>query len=106
MYETAQAGNPNNLYGVRSDGVRFIEPGSYSGMGCGMGCAGMGAFMDGSGLFGTGIFGPSVDVTNLSTWGVGEYAAIGFGLLVVFSLASTGQGAVQSVRKFRRRRAA
>lgn len=100
MYELSQPLNPD-LYGVAPNGVRVLE-----GMGCGLGCSGMGAFMDGTGLFGTGIFGPSVDVTNLSTWGIGEYAAIAVSLLVVFSLASTGQGAVQSVRKFRRRRAA
>ena len=105
MYEISQSAlNPNDLYGVYPDGVRFIP---QMGMGCGMGCAGMGGLsMDGSGLFGTGVFGTGVTATDVSTWSVAEYGAVAFGLLVVFSLASTGKQTVQSVRKFRRRRAA
>ena len=103
MYELSQSAlNPNDLYGVYPDGVRFIPE-----MGCRMGCAGMGGLsMDGSGLFGTGIFGTGVTATDVSTWTVAEYGAVAFGLLVVFSLASTGKQTVQSVRKFRRRRVA
>ena len=100
MYELAPSLNPNDLYGVYPDGVRFIPQ-------AGMGCAGMGGLtMDGSGLFGTGIFGTGVTATDVSTWSVAEYGAVAFGLLVVFSLASTGKQTVQSVRKFRRRRVA
>lgn len=76
-----------------------------AGLGC---CGGMGAWsMDGSGLFGTGVFGNGVSVTNLSTWTWAEYAAVGLSLFVVFSLFSTTQRGVTTVRKtIRRRRSA
>jgi hypothetical protein len=95
MYELSQPLNPE-LYGVRPDGVRFLE---RQGMGCsGLGCNGMGGLtMDGSGIFGTGIFGTGVTLTDFSTWSIGEYAAIAVGLFVLFSVASTGQSAASSV---------
>jgi hypothetical protein len=93
MYELNQAAlNPNNLYGVHADGVRFIEQQGFASVPCGLGCAGMGGLtMDGSGLFGTGIFGNGVVLTDLSTWGAGEYAAVAVGIFVLFSVASTGK---------------
>ena len=98
MYELSQSDlNPNNLYGVRSDGVRYIA--EAQGMGCsGLGCAGMGGMtMDRSGIFGTGVFGTGVVLTDISTWTWAEYAAVAVGVLVLFSVASTGKSAASSV---------
>lgn len=97
MYELAQPGNPNNLYGVRSNGIRFIEE---AGRGCGMGCAGVGGLtMDGSGLFGTGIFGTGVTLADLSSWGIGEWGSVLLGAFVLFSVVGTGKRAAKSVSK-------
>lgn len=96
MYELSQSAlNPNNLYGVRSDGIRFIEPVQDSGMGCGMGCKGMGGMFDSSGLLGTGLFVSS----DVSTWGVGEGVAVALGLFVVYSVFSTTSRGVSKVSR-------
>lgn len=65
--------------------------------GCGMGAL----TMDGTGLFGTGLF---VEPFNLSTWNWGEYAAVGFGLFVLYSITSTAERGVEGARKAIRRR--
>lgn len=76
-----------------------------SGLGC-CGCdqQGVGLLsMDGTGLLGTGLF---ADATNLSTWGWGEYAALGLGLYTLFALTSTTKrGYSTARRKLRRKRA-
>jgi len=89
MYELNQSAlNPNDLWGVNSSGVRIIP-----GLGCGMGCMGLG--QDGGGLFGTGLF----ESSDFSTWGIGEYAVIALGLFAVLSMFSTGKRAASSVSK-------
>jgi hypothetical protein len=89
MYELSQPLNPD-LYGVAPNGVRVLE-----GMGCGMGCAGMGGMFDGSGIFGTGIFASS----DVSTWGYGEGIAVAFGLFVLYSVFSTTSRGVSKVSR-------
>ena len=82
--------------------------------GCGGTCGGvpkvggMGALtFDGSGFLGSGIFGTGVDAVNLSTWGPGEFALAGIGLLASFtlwrSIKSTGRRTAEGVRRVRRR---
>ena len=67
---------------------------------CGGGVAGLS--MDGSGLFGTGIFGDSVVVTDVSTWGMAEYAAAAFGAYLVISLFETTKATSKHVRRMSR----
>jgi hypothetical protein len=68
---------------------------------CGLGCAqGVGALtMDGSGLFGTGIFGTGVTLTDFSTWGAGEIAAVALSLFVLFSVVGSTKRGAEKVRR-------
>jgi len=71
------------------------NPGANPSSGCGC-CGGMGSFsMNGTGLLGTGLFASS----DISTWGAGEYIAIGVGVLMVYSLFSTGKRATRRVSR-------
>lgn len=78
----------------------------------GLGCCGCNAVpnglsaltMDGTGLLGTGLFSGGAD---LSTWGIGEYAVIGLGVLMLYStFSTTSRGVSQVRRKLRRKKAA
>jgi hypothetical protein len=69
-------------------GTQLVE--RWTGMGCGLGCnKGMGGLtMDGSGIFGTGIFGTGVTMSDVSTWGPGEWAVVALGAYTLFSLVN------------------
>jgi hypothetical protein len=54
--------------------------------GCMGGCGGLSGLMDGTGLLGTGLFVGGLDP---STWGIGEFAVIGFAVGVLYSVMGT-----------------
>jgi len=74
-----------------------------SGLGCGcrgLGCRcnglGDGLTMDGTGLFGTGLFSGGLDFSNWTVW---EYATLGVGAYVLFSLFHTTKAVSGTVRR-------
>jgi len=70
------------------------------GLGCnkGVGCPGVGAFMDGSGVLGTGLFTSS----SPADWGPGEWAVVVIGGYIVASTVfTTNQGVAAAKRKGR-----
>ena len=80
---------------VSNSGLGCRGLGCSQGVGC---CGGVGALtMDGSGIFGTGIFGSDVTLTDFSSWGAGEIAAVAFGLFVLFSVFSTTKRGAERV---------
>ena len=83
-----------------------LYPQMVQAKGLGCNCArGMGAFsMDGTGLLGTGLFSGG---TDLSTWGVGEWLVIAFGVYAASSfVGDTKRGYSRVSKGIRRRRKA
>jgi hypothetical protein len=72
--------------------------GGDRGMGCAGECGCKGT-CNGLGRMGMGLF----DSTDFSTWGIGEYAAIGLGLYLLYSLFSDTKAVAGSVKKRYRR---
>jgi hypothetical protein len=70
-----------------------LRPGGLSGCGCGGKCGGCGH------KHGVGLF----DSTDFSTWGIGEYAAIGLGIYMLGSIMGDFGRAKKKVGKIRRR---
>lgn len=71
------------------------------GMGCGCaGCGVSGLTMDGTGLFGTGLF---ADPFNLSSWGMGEYFALGLVAYTLYAVTSTTKAELHRARRGVRR---
>ena len=68
---------------------------------CCCGGSGMGALtMDGTGLFGSGLFASPFDV---STWGFGEYMALGLGAYLLYAVVSTTKAETRRVSRGYRR---
>jgi hypothetical protein len=80
----------------------IAEPGGLGCVDCGGTCGGCGMSgltMDGSGLFGTGIFGTGVTVSDPSTWGIGEWGAVGVIAFAMLSMFDTGRRTVHATRR-------
>lgn len=93
---------PQRLIDARRSAMVEIPQGwgGSKGMGCCNRCndkMGMsGLTMDGTGLLGTGLFQTPFD---FSTWGIGEYAAAGLALWVLYSVFATSRDTYQATRK-------
>ena len=78
-----------------------------SGLNCGCGCGGAcpdgfsGLTMDGTGLFGTGLFAGGMD---FSTWSIGEWLVVLFGVYAMSSLVGDTKRGYSRVSKGIRRR--
>lgn len=78
---------------------RLLPAAAAKGIGdCGCGCKGAGTCGGGDGhSHGVGLF----ESMDFNTWGLPEYAAIGFGLYIVSSIIGDTNRGVQRVRRYK-----